>query len=296
MNGEQESSGSSKGHFSFSFHGLASVVELGRHKGPLGDILRMYDYMLPAADKCAEQNATYQEKHHDLNRMPLPDPWQYLLNAPAVPLVDKEVFRAAQSQIHALRLLCRMGTGSASRGKDWVAKAIKARMEGNEIAFKRCIPKVLRALTYIETVQDDVRKQNNPELMRRMLEYLKKRRKQLVHRGKTAEAMTRPLPRLEDISKTFPLEYLIIKDWVSFADYPIPGLMFWRNQAITDYISARMGRNPFPNDYIKKARQQLGLIPVSAKAPWVWNVKVQFLKNSNFVIEGRKRNGNTLFK
>jgi len=63
------------------------------------ELRRCENWFLEAADKDAEWRAGYQEKHQDPNRLPFPDPWQFLLDAPAVPPNLKKVFRAAQSQL-----------------------------------------------------------------------------------------------------------------------------------------------------------------------------------------------------
>src|SRR5437867_1832016 len=103
---------------------FSSVVELAGDKGLIGQTLRPYQELLRAADKWAEQNVYSAEKHKDLNRLPLPDPWQFILDAPAVSTKSKEVFRAAQSQLGAVRHLIHIAEGIATLNTDWYQESV----------------------------------------------------------------------------------------------------------------------------------------------------------------------------
>jgi len=54
-----------------------SVVAWARQKGWIGQALKLVEpWMLEEADRWAEQNADYQSKNKEPNRLPLLDPWQ----------------------------------------------------------------------------------------------------------------------------------------------------------------------------------------------------------------------------
>ena len=82
---------------------FASLLELSKDRGLIGQVLQSCpEWMIREADKWAQQTQDYRERHEDPKRLPLPDPWQVLLDAPAVSPFDRSVFRAAQSQLPAL--------------------------------------------------------------------------------------------------------------------------------------------------------------------------------------------------
>jgi hypothetical protein len=284
---------------------MASVVALTKREGtgPVGHVLSLLpDWLLRAADKWAQQDADYQESHQDPNRLPLPNPWQFLLEAPCVSKEIKEVCRAAQSQLHAFRHLCGMALERASLNTDWFQAALAAQARGDTAAFDSALAKVADSLVQFDFVQRSVRDQNDPELLQAMESWRTKRREQLIHRGRGSETKSpRPKPSWTEIRDGFPVECCLVEGWVTLHPYEAPGLMFWSNRAITEWLFARLGRDPkrqknLGRDYIKKIRQQLGLIPVSEKCPLVWNVTVKPLPQDQREIIGRQRDGKALFK
>jgi hypothetical protein len=60
-----------------------------------------------------------------------PDPWQFLLDAPALSQKNMGLLRAAQSWLAGLRVLCRLSTGVATLSTDWLTKAEDAKASGD---------------------------------------------------------------------------------------------------------------------------------------------------------------------
>jgi hypothetical protein len=124
-------------------HYFSRLAQLSKDNGLIGQVLHNYsDELLRAADKWGEQTRENQEKHQDPTRLPLPDPWQFLLDAPVVPDRDKAVFRAAQSQNVALRHLFHIAQGIATLNTDWFQQSIEAIAKGDRPAYEHAIGKV----------------------------------------------------------------------------------------------------------------------------------------------------------
>jgi hypothetical protein len=284
-----------------AFPKTASVVELARDKGWIGQALRtLPDWLRREADRWAEWNALYQEKH-DLPRLPSRDPWQVLLDAPAVHQRLKEVCRAAQSQLVALRRLCGMATGRATLNTDWLLEARKAKAEGDQRGFDRAIGKVADAYASFDFVWADLKAQHDPELLAQAVRHRKQLRAQLVKRGHRAEAESlKRAPQWDKIRKEFSVECYLVEQWVNFPGTPLPGLMFWSNKAVTKWLCARVSHawGAYKNlglDHVKKTRQRLGLIPVSEKNPPVWDVVARTLTNGEWELKGWGRNAKVVF-
>jgi hypothetical protein len=274
---------------------FSCLVALSRDTGLIGNVLRNYPQeFLRAADKWAEQNADYQEKHEDPNRLPLPDPWQFLLDA-HVHERDKAVFRAAQSQLPALRLLCRMARSAATLNKDWHQKSINARVRGDELGYNDAMSKIADAHVWNEFVQADVRKENNPELLEQ-LEYLqKKRRAQLVRHSKKDEIeQLKKWPSWKELREKNRLPVILVEWWVRCEVNGAPGLMFMRNEALTKFLKFHLNQHLNPLG-VKKTRQKLGLIPVGNSEHFVWDISFKRKIEKKLEIKGSRRNGEQSF-
>ncbi len=299
--------GSGARQHTFSFSDLSTVVEVARGESPIGAFLRQLpdsQWLLPAADRWAAQEADYQEKHNIPNRLPLPDPWQYLLDAPVVSPGAKAVCRSAQSWIWGLRRLCRLATGVATLKTDWLEDAEKAKANGNLQQSYRAMTKIADKLSPSPVFQKDTQEHAaESRIVQQMQWYVQQRRAKIVHRPYAQRAKAdsfNPKFRLTEIERDFPLEFLLVESWMCFPNGGWPGLMWWGNKAVTKWVLTRLHRNPnqFYNDgrgYIKKIRQRLGLLPVSDKSPWVWDVTVKSLTDGGFEITGWGRNGNQVF-
>jgi hypothetical protein len=97
---------------------------------------------------------------------------------------DKAVCRSAQSQHRALRHLIHIAQGIATLNKDWQQESVVAKKFGDQRRYEHAVRKISDAHTLNERVQEDVRNQNDPELLRQMELMLKNRRAQLIHYGK----------------------------------------------------------------------------------------------------------------
>ncbi len=280
---------------------IAPLEEMAKDGGLIGQILRTnpdYEWMLPVADKRAEQNTADQKKKQDPNRLPTPDPWQILLDAPAVSDKDKKVFRAAQSQLPALRHLIHIVEGIATLNTDWHQESIKARAQGHMRKHKHANRKVTDAHVLNQRVQEHISRQNNPELLKQMERLLKRRRAQFVHRGKKNELeRQKRWPSWNEFSKHHRLEVALVEWWVRCGVNSVPGLMFWRNEAITDFLRLRFGLSStaLPPSEVKKIRQRLGLISASKNNHFVWRIYCKNDPEGNRKIYGYKRNNGPAF-
>jgi hypothetical protein len=277
---------------------FSSLVELAADAGLIGQILRRYPTeILRAADKWAAQNSDCAESHRDPNRLPSPNPWQFLLNAPVVPKQDKSVFRAAQSQLPALRHLIHMAAGIATLNTDWYQKSIEARARGDDAEFNRAISKVADGHVIHARVQEHVRKQNDPELLMQMERHWKKRQAQLVHRGKGNEVrQPKQWPSWSEFRKQNALVAVLVEWWVRCGTNGAPGLMFWRNEALTKFLKLHLDQSNLDSRAVKKIRQQLGLVPVGDKEHFVWDVTVKTKGDGTREIIGFRRNGQQSFR
>lgn len=275
---------------------FASLVELAEDKGLIGQVLRPYQEFLRAADKWAEQNAESAKKHNDPNRLPLPDPWQFLIDAPAVSSESKKVFRAAQSQLGALRHLIHIAQGIATLNKDWYEELIRARTLGDKVGYDHAAGKIADGHIIHAQVQEDVRKQNDPELVRQMDRLWQKRRAQLVHRGQGKQVnQPKRWPSWDGFRKQNGLPVVLVEWWVRCGRGGIPGLMFWRNEALTKFLKLHLDQVNLSAPSIKKVRQQLGLLGVGDKDHFVWDVSVEANSAGRLEINGCGRDGKLSF-
>lgn len=276
---------------------FASLVELSRDTGLIGNILENYPQeFLRAADKWAEQNADYQTKKEDPNRLPLPDPWQFFIDAPAVPERDKSVFRAAQSQLPALRHLIHIVRGIATLNTDWYQEYVVAQASGNKTKRNHASSKIADAYVLNERIQEDMRKQNDPEILKQMERLLKKRRAQLIHHGDRAKIeQLKRLPSWNEFRKQNKLPVILVEWWVRSGVNGAPGLMFFRNEALMKFLTIHLDQSNLDPQAVKKTRQQLGLIPVGDKKHFVWDFSIIADKDGNHKIEGYRRNGKPCF-
>jgi len=275
---------------------FASVVELAKDNGLIGQVLRPYQDLLRAADKWAEQNARCAKKQNEVNRLPLPDPWQFLLDAPAVSAKSKEVFRAAQSQLGALRHLIHIAEGIATLNTDWYQESLKARVKGDEPRYNHAMKKIADGHVIHAPVQLDVRNQNDPELLKQMECLWRKRRAQLVHRGKGKQvSQPRRWPSWKEFRSQNGLPVVLVEWWVRCGLDGAPGLMFWRNEALTKLLKVHLDQSNLHSTTIKKIRQQLGLACVGDKEHFVWDVSFKTISTGIREIKGHWRNGKESF-
>lgn len=278
-----------------SWHHISSLVELAKDRGLIGQILRYYDFALHAADKWAEENAENQEKQRDNHRLPFPDTWQYLIEAPVTSPVHTKVFRAAQSQLPALRHLSHMLQGFASLNKDWYQTGLMARKTGNKLLYNKAMGKVAAAIVLYEPVWQDVVRHGNVTVSLDAKRRLELRRKQLIHRGLGNQAREpRKFPTWTEFRKAHRLPTALAFYWVRIGDTGLPGLMFWRNEALAKFLTFWTGQSDNPAG-VKKIRQNLGLILVESRNHPVWDVELEPLVKKVCRIKILQRNGETLF-
>ncbi|PWU13304.1 MAG: hypothetical protein C5B50_19525 [Verrucomicrobia bacterium] len=256
--------------------------------------------MLREADKWAAWQMEWQEKHDVPNRLPDPDPWQYLLDA-VLPEFYKSVFRAAQSQIYALRRIGRMRMEFATLNADPHEKAQTAKAKGDKKGYARLITTFADRVVNYAPVQADVRASApNAEIVHQMELALKRRRAQLVHRGQGQLARTaQHWPSWAEFASRNKLPVALASFWVSFPATLVlrkpsngkrglllqpgtPGLMFFRNEAVTEFLQFALGQSNLTPAAVKKVRQRLKLKPASDKRHFVWNVSTERRSNGDW--------------
>ena len=299
-----------------------SFADLIGDKGWIGEALgALPDWMLRAAARDAEQNAEYQKKHHGPNRLPCPDPWQFLLDAPGVSPQVKKVCRAAQSQLSGFRCLCRMATGVATLNTDWQQQAVKARRAGDMARSDHAARKLASALSHFTLASTMAQEWSHGDAARQQNVAAWQRRwhKQLVHRGQWSDAEgSRLLPRWSEIQRAFPSETLLVFGWVRFCPGGPPGFMFWSKVALaqyTEYARRKPAAMSTPESRlhcvrdinlmrnveascsgVKKLCQRLGLLPVNDPARCVWRLAIEPGPGGGFSLTGTRRNGAELFR
>jgi hypothetical protein len=276
-----------------------SLAQLARDRGYIGNVLRsLPPELIREADRYGAWKFELAEKAEDPNRLPLPDPWQFLLDAPCISAETKKVFRAAQSQIIGIQRLCRMALGVASLRTDWHKSAAKAKATKDKKAHLHAMGQVASALMRYEPLQSDLETQSKlDEEFNRQFYYKRAEvRKNRAKRGRAREiAEPVPVPKWSDVRRQFPLETTMVDWWIQLATSGPPGFMFWRNEALTEFLFALRKRNrekPHRNlglDFIKNKRQTLGLIPVEKHRHLVWDVKLESQQDGKWIITGWSR-------
>lgn len=275
---------------------LTSLVELAKDQGLIGSILREYEFLLVAADKWALQNAEDEKSRRDPKRLPFPDPWEYLIEAPCVSALHRDVFRAAQSQIIALRHLSHILQGFATLNTDWYREALAARSSGNKQRFEHAIGKVAAALIVHGQVQADDSKHYDQKLSADAMRQLQKRRQQLMHRGQGELARkSQSWPSWSKFRNAHRLPTLLAYFWTKIGTNGPPGLMFWRNEALTKFLAYWMGLSQTPPAEVKKVRQQLGLVTAGKRNHFVWDVSIKTTSAGLCVVSGFQRNEEPAF-
>jgi hypothetical protein len=275
---------------------MSSVVALAREEGYIGQVLCEFpDWILREADRSAAWNLACDEKHRKPNRLPLPDPWQFLLEVRKVRSCVKDVCRAAQSQLWAWRRIGRMRMGIATLHTDFHEAAITAKAQGDEAKYNRLISKFADMAVLYAPVQEDVRMNaKNPKIVRQMEHTLKRRQAQLIHRGEKENArQPKQWQTWAEFAMANKLAAALVSWWVKLPEEiiveppnsrtqgksglklmskTIPGLMFFRNEALTTFLSFALNQTNLTPQTVKKVRQRLRLIPAGQKNHPIWDV------------------------
>ena len=89
-----------------------------------------------------------------------------------------------------------------------------------------------------------MRKQNDPELLKQMECLWNKRQAQLVHRGKGNEVrQPKQWPSWREFRKQNALVVVLVEWWVRCGTNGVPGLMFWRNEALTKFLKLHLDQS-----------------------------------------------------
>lgn len=256
-----------------------SILELANDKGAIGQVLSQLPvWTLKEADRW-------------------PDPWTFLCGLNGIALSSIQAFRAAQSQRAALSHLGGMAVGYATVKTDWSQEMKKAHAKGDQCSYSHAMDKVAAALTQFEVFRADER---NPELapeirqvIRRQIE--KRRGEFMKRRRKGEKDQAKPLPRARDVKEQFRLSAMLVEWWVRCGETAVPGLMFWRNEAMFKFLGTLLNQTNSTPGSLKKMRQRLGLVLVRDKAPWVWDVGVKGHNSTGWKIVGVERDGSLAF-
>ena len=206
------------------------------------------------------------------------------------------MFRAAQSQLVALRHLCGMAKGTANLNTDWDREVCKAAAQGDSAAFDRALSKWADGLLFSGFLDPDASGLSEP-----FVSLLKARKKRLVHRGLWADRANCPPPPELDQIRRFKLEDYLVENWICFDGCEVPGLMFWNNSSISKWVGVwchlrHENRANLGRDYVQKIRQRLGLRPVNEKSPLVREVEVNSAADGGFKITLWGRDRRKLFQ
>lgn len=278
---------------------LPSLTDLSRGKGVISrELSGLPPWMLTEADRWAAETADYQKKHLDPKRLPFPDPWQFLLDAPVVSADAKRVFQAARSQLYGYRQLARKATGVATYNTDWHMEAADAKAAGDEERFAYCLRRVSDALLKYEQVRADMEKvaRCDPEFRKQMEAAYKERRRRLAHHNRVDEIdQAKPLPGAGNIRTEQQLAAMLVEWWVRCGEC-LPGLMCFGSKALWVFLSALSTKARYSTlDSIKRLRQRLDLTPVSEENPFVWSVSIRPLNGGDWHILGQQRDGKEAF-
>jgi len=287
-----------------AFTDRASVAVLAHNESLIGQCLRsLPEWLLCKADQWAQLKAAHQAKKatpYPTDYLPMADPWQFLLDVPAIAPETKRVFRAAQSWLFGARKLFRLGTGFATGNTDWYQEVAEAKAKGDKRREDRAQLHIAKKFVLSPLIQQDVAAQNNPALSKEVQGLLKERQAQINHREDWQRGQAfNPILRMIEIRRLFPLEFFLVQHWLCFPESPWPGLMFWSNNAITKFWLKRRGIDParrgnLGRDSIQKTRQRLGLVPVSQKHPNISDIRMNALGNGAFMVIFLARNGATI--
>jgi hypothetical protein len=275
-----------------------SVVELAQDKGWISQFLRLFpDWVLREADRRAEQDACWKEKHNDPNRLPFADPWQFLIDAPATIPPLKTICRAAQSQLTAYRKFCHLALGISTLKTDWYQEALDARAAGNKRRSDHAELKVAFALSKFKPAQKFLKDWilHNPAKEESAERWQEDCRRELVKRGRRDMMDSpRPIPRAAVAGQERRLALILADNWLQMG--VLPGLMFWSNKAAEKMIStvALKQSNSSAHSF-KKIRQRMGLIPADIRRFTVWNVQIARRNNGVTVVTGFAQDGEQLF-
>ena len=253
-----------------------SPLELSRDKGPIGKLLRRIpERILKEAGRW-------------------PDPWGFLRGVPGVSSTDSTVFESAASANNGWLRLTHMAKGTATLNTDWDAELRQAVANGNQAMLEHATRKCFAAMWRYELFRADVPSEDEriqDEFRQRGVEA----RRQLVKRGRRAEAERGiPLPGNAEL-RQFRLEFMLVEWWVRCGESGVPGLMFWGNAAITEALRNLLNRPQLTPAAVKRARRNLGLVPASEKTPFVWRVNVWRRNEREWKILGKQRNGSEAF-
>ena len=311
------------------------LTELRRDAGLIGQVLSNYEeWLIKEADRRAEWSAEHQreiycrkirellDKLHDLSgtkltasKKPrvdelgklasdaslllpdsLPDSWQVLLDLPAVSATDRSIFRAAQSQLKALRHLGRIARGEATLNADWNVKLQNAETI-NEI--EHALKKLGAALAKYDLFHAEAQNNPNREYREWASRLIEESRRERTKRGEGLEAkQAKPIPRFVVFRKTDRLKCALVEWWVR-GPCAAPGLMFFRNEARTEFLRGMAATIKSHSEAsVKKTCQLLKLISVGTRNHIVWNYSIRAsVKDGKASAKsgGRQRNGECVF-
>jgi hypothetical protein len=274
-------------------HHFSCLAELRRDGGLIGQVLSRYPDLIRPADSDAEWQFGYQQKHQDPKRLPLPDPWQFLLGSPAVTELDKAVFRAAQSQLKALRRLGAIARDEATLTTDWNEKLESAK---SPKSIRHTLNKLSAARARYDLFRAQAQNANDPTYREWVTQRVEQARRERIKRGEGNEAArVWPVPRLIEARNGFKLLSKLVEWWVSGPN-EAPGLMFFRNEARTAFLKDWLPDNNLTSAAVKKDYQRLKLVPAGAKNHFVWSYSAKPRSNGDWRSVGLQRDGKLAFE
>lgn len=271
---------------------FSNLSRLLREGGLIGQALSRYPDLVQEAGRWAEWQFDRQTRCQDPDRLPLPDPWQFLLAAPAVAASDKAVFRAAQRQLHAVKRFAAMARGEATLNADWNERLMSARTARD---VRHALDKIAAVRARYALFRAQSHENSDPQYREWVAQQVEQSRRERVKRGEKFRATrSEPVPRMADVRDKLKLSSRLIEWWV-VGPCGAPGLMFFRNAARTDFLKVWVPQSNLSPETVKKDCQRLGLIPVGKVNHFVWEYRAMRGENGEWKSIGFQRNQQLAF-
>jgi hypothetical protein len=220
-----------------------SVCEIAADAGLVGQALRrLPESLLREADKQAE-------------------PWKWLLSLPNVPKGFRQLFIAGQSQREALHRIVEMARGAGSMETSWGKKLVEAITAGDTGTIRHAEKKVFASFWRYDHAELllEAAKRESPAIetqVRNMADQLYKKARRKLGRTK-ADVLAKPAV-FEPVTITEKVAWCLVKGWLRVSN-GLPGLCFFTDSALTDFIGDLLKISELPFDTVRKTRRLLGL-------------------------------------
>lgn len=220
-----------------------SVCEIAADAGLVGQALRrLPESLLREADKQTE-------------------PWKWLLSLPNMPKGFRQLFIAAQSQHEALHRIAEMARGGGSMENSWRKKLIEATKAGDIKTTLHAQEKVFASFWRYDHAELllEAAKRESPAIetqVRNMADKFYEKARRKLGRTK-ADVLAKPAV-FARTTITQKIAWIFVLGWLRVSN-GLPGLCFFTDSALTDFIGTLLTISELPFDTVRKTRRLLGL-------------------------------------